>query len=60
MREIAYALLKRWAINLKNFKNFLDADWEAFIGVGFGWGVGFSTLYLILIQFLLGTLVTIV
>ena len=22
-------------------------NWEAFIGVGFGWGVGFSTLYLI-------------
>jgi hypothetical protein len=21
-------------------------NWEAFIGVGFGWGVGFSTLYL--------------
>ena len=23
-------------------------NWEAFIGVGFGWGVGFSTLYLTL------------
>ena len=21
-------------------------NWEAFIGVGFGWGVGFCTLYL--------------
>jgi hypothetical protein len=28
-------------INLERFY----CNWEAFIGVGFGWGVGFSTLY---------------
>ena len=39
-----------WALTLftvgNNWRLSSVGNWEASIGVGFGWGVGFSTLYL--------------